>query len=67
MTARRREPTVDDRDVEVESWRFEELVRAGYPEHAARELSRRTDVDLHLARELMRRNCPPELAVKILA
>jgi hypothetical protein len=56
----------DTRDLEVVRWRFEELVRAGYPEFAARELSRRRDVDLELARELMRRSCPPHLAVRIL-
>jgi hypothetical protein len=52
---------------EVIRWRYEELLRAGYPDAAALELSRRRDVDLHVACELLRKRCPPELAFRILA
>lgn len=51
---------------QVEHWRTEELVRAGYPAAAAAELAARHDIDLHHAVELVGQGCPPELAVKIL-
>jgi hypothetical protein len=50
----------------VERWREEALTRAGYDEAAAAELARRTDVDLHLALELVGAGCPPETAARIL-
>jgi hypothetical protein len=50
----------------VERWRAEELERAGYPPHAAKELAARTDVDLHLAAELLAKGCSKELALQIL-
>jgi hypothetical protein len=50
----------------VEAWRAEELERAGYGRRAAARLATRRDIDLHLAVELLRRGCPPELALEIL-
>jgi hypothetical protein len=50
----------------VERWRAEALERAGYPPHAALELAARTDVDLHLAAELLAKGCSKELALQIL-
>ena len=50
----------------VVGWRFEELRRAGYGERDALELADRSDVDLHLAVELIRRGCPLETALRIL-
>jgi hypothetical protein len=50
----------------VESWRAAELERAGYPPNAAFELAARSDVDLHLAVELLQKGCSPELALSIL-
>lgn len=50
----------------VRSWRLEELERAGYAADQARELAELTYVDLHLATDLLRRGCAPELAVNIL-
>lgn len=50
----------------VEAWRLEELERAGYGLDAATELSQRHDVDLHGAVALVRRGCPPDLALRIL-
>jgi hypothetical protein len=50
----------------VEQWRAEELERAGYPPQAAVELAARTDVDLHLAAELLTKGCTTELALQIL-
>ncbi len=45
---------------------MEELERAGYAAAQARELADLTYVDLHLATDLVRQGCTPELALKIL-
>ena len=50
----------------VERWRTAELMRVGFPGDDAVALAARLDVDLHEAIELVRRGCPPELAVRIL-
>ena len=50
----------------VECWRAEELERAGYDPVAAVRLAIRHYVDLHLAVDLLRRGCSPELALRIL-
>jgi hypothetical protein len=50
----------------VERWRTAELMRVGFPGDDAVALAVRTDVDLHEAIELVRRGCPPALAVRIL-
>jgi hypothetical protein len=49
----------------VRSWRFEELLRAGYDDDDAMELAFHTEVDLHWATGLVRRGCPSSLAVQI--
>jgi hypothetical protein len=51
---------------EIRGWRFEQLQRAGYKRQEALILSRRPEVDLHQAIDLVRRGCPPELALEIL-
>jgi len=51
---------------QVEHWRAQELIRAGYPAEAAAELAARHDVDLHHAVELLANGCPAELALQIL-
>ena len=50
----------------VESWRREELERAGYPAEAAAKLAARDDVDLRRASSLLEHGCTPELALRIL-
>jgi hypothetical protein len=50
----------------VESWRAQELERAGFPEDLAAELAVRGDVDLHRAIEMLVAGCSPELAADIL-
>jgi hypothetical protein len=50
----------------IESWRLEELRRAGYDRKAAERIAARHDVDLHLAVDVMRRGCPQDLALEIL-
>jgi hypothetical protein len=50
----------------VESWRAEELVRAGYTPSDAVALAARHDIDLHLAVELLGQGCPIDTAIDIL-
>jgi hypothetical protein len=50
----------------VRGWRTEALERAGYPAALAAKLAELMYVDLHLAADLLRRGCSPELALKIL-
>jgi hypothetical protein len=50
----------------VERWRTTELMRVGFAGDDAVALAARLEIDLHEAIELVRRGCPPELAVRIL-
>jgi hypothetical protein len=50
----------------VESWRAQELERAGYSRRDSAQLAQRFDVDLHFAVELVARGCSHELAMRIL-
>ena len=50
----------------VESWRTEELIRAGYNPSDAIALAARHDIDLHEAVELLDKGCPIETAIDIL-
>jgi len=50
----------------VRRWRLEELERGGYHPYDALVLSRRPDVDLHVAVRLLRDGCPPRTALRIL-
>lgn len=52
---------------DVELWRFEQLLEAGYPLDVADRLAARRDVDLHQAVELLERGCPVLTAYAILA
>jgi hypothetical protein len=49
----------------VRSWRFEELLRAGYDEEDATEIAFHLDIDLHDAASLVRRGCPSGIAARI--
>lgn len=60
------ETEVRDETELVDSWRAEQLEHAGYGAAAAAELATRHDVDLHVAVEMLKHGCPPELALKIL-
>ena len=51
---------------QVEHWRAQELIRAGYPAEGAAKLAARHDIDLHHAVELLASGCPAELALQIL-
>ncbi|HEX2112661.1 MAG TPA: hypothetical protein VHF67_14030 [Gaiellaceae bacterium] len=57
------------RETEAErvlEWRLNELIRVGYDRAAAWEIAARSEVDLHLAVELARGGCSPDLALRIL-
>ena len=51
---------------QVEHWRAQELIRAGYPAESAAKLAARHDIDLHYAVELLASGCPADLALQIL-
>jgi hypothetical protein len=57
-----REPEGDD----VQRWRFDQLLRAGYSERSARELAAHPEVDLHRACDMLAEGCSEETAVAIL-
>jgi hypothetical protein len=57
--------TVSERD-RIESWRREELQRAGYDPASALVLAANQDIDLHEAVDLLRRGCSVDLALQIL-
>jgi hypothetical protein len=57
------------RETEAErvlDWRLNELIRVGYDRATAWEIAARPQVDLHLAIELARGGCAPDLAIRIL-
>lgn len=51
----------------LEAWRLLCLLKAGYEQHRAELLAARTDIDLHLAVDLLeKKHCDQKLALKIL-
>jgi hypothetical protein len=52
---------------EVVRWRREQLVESGFPLALAARVAKNTHYDLHALIELVERDCPPDLAVRILA
>lgn len=48
------------------AWRAEQLEAAGYPSEDALRLAERTDIDLHLATDLLRDGCATHTALRIL-
>lgn len=53
------------RDLDVVSWRFDQLTGAGYPADLAVMLAERADVDLHAACELLERGATIHEAIRI--
>jgi hypothetical protein len=51
---------------EVVSWRRRQLVSAGFEPALAARVARDAAFDLHALIELVERDCPPPLAVRIL-
>lgn len=58
------EPLFDERS-KVESWRLHVLIETGYPLSLAERLAV-SDVDLHIACDMVGRGCQPEIAAEIL-
>lgn len=50
----------------VESWRREMLEDAGYPQEEAFLLSKRLDIDVHAACDLLSKGCSVSTAIRIL-
>ena len=50
----------------IVAWRFEVLLRAGYSWDSATRLAASPEVDLHVALELLARECPESTALRIL-
>jgi hypothetical protein len=48
-------------------WRFDNLTKAGAPVGDALVIASHVEVDLHAAANLLRRGCPAELVLPILA
>jgi hypothetical protein len=59
-------PAIGRGEAELYDWRLEQLKRAGYTGSRAHELATRSEVDLHLACDLLARGCPEETAFAIL-
>ena len=57
---------LDTESDRVTAWRACELLKAGYEPAIAVDLAEHSEVDLHLALELVERGCPPDLAARIL-
>ena len=51
----------------VAEWRRERLIAAGFAADLALRLAEDCAIDLHAVLELVDRDCPPELAARILA
>jgi hypothetical protein len=66
MTAAQFERLTDGEARRIVQWRFDSLVKAGYPERQALLVAMQVEADLKLAEDLVRRGCPPETAVRIL-
>ena len=57
---------VDDERTQVEKWRIYVLSEAGYPLGIAQRLAMSFSVDLHVACEILKGGCSPEVAADIL-
>jgi hypothetical protein len=58
-------PTPDSERSKVESWRLHVLIQAGYPLPLAERLAG-SNADLHVAVDLVRAGCTPDVAAEIL-
>jgi hypothetical protein len=61
------EPGRGERCAEIERWRRQQLLAAGFGPDLAAELARSRVIDLHALLHLVDQGCPPELAARILA
>lgn len=56
----------EQRREEVINWRFNQLLEAGYPLRTAKRLAEHPRVDLHEARQLLKRGATVREAIRIL-
>jgi len=61
--ARPRHEAIDDDDLLVHEWRVRQLTRLGIPWSLAQAVA--DHVDWHQVAKLVRRGCPPRLALQI--
>ena len=61
--ARPRHEAIDDDDLLVHEWRVRQLTRLGIPSSLAQAAA--GHVDWHQVAKLVRRGCPPRLALQI--
>jgi hypothetical protein len=61
--ARTRDEAIDDEDLLVHEWRVRQLTRLGIPWSLAQSAA--DHVDWHQVAKLVRRGCPPRLALQI--
>jgi len=54
------------RDIEILTWRYDQLKAAGYPSGVAMPLAERVDVDVHLACRILEQGATLDQAVRIL-
>ncbi len=66
MSAAKLETLDDTEEERIIRWRIEALTRAGYDWPASMMIAVRSDIDLHFASNLLRRGCPPDVALQIL-
>jgi len=59
-------PAILDKRDQVLLWRIAQLDRAGYNGECAVELAMASNVDLHIATDLLEHGCPVETATRIL-
>jgi hypothetical protein len=67
MNARRIEPGQTERSAEIEHWRRQQLLAAGFGSDLAAELAGSRLIDLHALLHLVDQGCPPKFAARILA
>jgi hypothetical protein len=67
MSAGRIEPGQAVRRAEIEHWRRQQLLAAGFAPDLAAELASSGVIDLHALLHLVDQGCPPMLAARILA
>ena len=65
LTDRDSDETPQLRDLDVVSWRYDQLSDAGYPADIAVMLAERSDVDLHLACDLLAQGATIHEALRI--